>query len=139
MNGLFSHKTWWMNGKYHQDHPEVSKISNSVAFISYDVICSLFKLSKNCSTENSVRFGLKWMLASCSASKNSRGTKFCYAVICSLFQLSQNCFTEKSLRFGLKWMLASCSASKNSRGTKFWCLYLHPKHTNSLSLTFGRF
>eukprot|EP00116_Pleurobrachia_bachei_P009470 sb/3469732/ len=29
--GLFSHKTWWMNGKYHQDHPEVSKISNSVA------------------------------------------------------------------------------------------------------------
>eukprot|EP00116_Pleurobrachia_bachei_P007772 sb/3468034/ len=48
--------------------------------ISYDVICSLFKLSQICSTEKSVRFGLKWMLASCSASKNSRGrdTKIWY-------------------------------------------------------------
>eukprot|EP00116_Pleurobrachia_bachei_P017687 sb/3477949/ len=55
---------------------KVSKISNSVAFIRYDVKCSLLQLSQSCSTEKYIRFGLKWMLSSCSASKNSRGTKF---------------------------------------------------------------
>eukprot|EP00116_Pleurobrachia_bachei_P008546 sb/3468808/ len=61
----------------------VSKISNSVAFISYDVISSLFQLSQNCSTEKYSRFVLKWMLASTSASKNSRGTKFwCLDLVC---------------------------------------------------------
>eukprot|EP00116_Pleurobrachia_bachei_P017106 sb/3477368/ len=54
----------------------------------------MFQLSQNCSTEKSVRFGLKWMLASCSASKKCRGTKFwclylvyCYFWVCAVPRL----------------------------------------------------